>query len=339
MQRCLDLAKQGLGNVAPNPMVGCVIVHKGEIIGEGYHEKYGEAHAEVNAINSVKDQSLLSSSTLYVNLEPCAHYGKTPPCADLIVSKKIKYVVIGSIDKNVLVSGKGIEKIIKAGVDVKTGVLEDECKELNKRFFTFHEKKRPYIILKWAQTDDGFIDHNRNLQQNFPLNISSIESKKLSHKWRSEEQAIIVGTNTALKDNPKLTVRNVKGKNPLRILIDKDLKIPKDFYLLDNSTETIVFTGISKEKKSKTLYIKIDLNSDIIPQILNELYKKEIQSVIVEGGEKLLNSFIKSGLWDEARVFTSPEKISAGISAPLLNIKPVSVERIGNDELKFYRNL
>lgn len=337
MKRCLDLAVKGLGKVAPNPMVGCVIVYDGEIIGEGYHEQYGQAHAEVNAINAVKDKELLKKSSLYVNLEPCSHFGKTPPCADLIVEYKIPYVVIGSIDTNSLVSGKGIEKLAKAGIDVKIGVLEDECKKLNKRFFTYHEKKRPYIILKWAQTADGFIDAKRNEENTSkPIQISNSDSKKLLHLWRSQEQAIIIGTNTALLDNPQLTVREVKGKNPLRITIDKWLRIPKQFNLFDKSTPTLIFTSMNEPAQTNLEFVKIDFEKPIIPQVLDELYKRNIQSLMVEGGELLLKSFIDEGLWDSARVFISDKELGKGVAAPVMNQKPVIKENISGDKLLFY---
>ena len=337
MKRCLQLAAKGMGNVAPNPMVGCVIVYQDKIIGEGYHQKYGEAHAEVNAINAVEDKELLKNVTLYVNLEPCAHYGKTPPCADLIIEHKIPYVIIGSIDTNSLVSGKGIEKLAKAGIDVKIGVLEKECKELNKRFFTFYDKKRPYIILKWAQTKNGFID-NKRTEDNIgnALQITNRESKILVHKWRSEEQAIMVGTNTALLDNPQLTVREVNGKNPLRITIDKWLRIPKSYHLFDKSTPTLVFTAVDMPSENNLEYVKIDFDKDVIMQISNELYKRNIQSLIVEGGELLLKSFIESNCWDEARVFISDITIGRGVNAPILNGNPVSKENIKDDKLWIY---
>ncbi|MCX6296976.1 MAG: bifunctional diaminohydroxyphosphoribosylaminopyrimidine deaminase/5-amino-6-(5-phosphoribosylamino)uracil reductase RibD, partial [Bacteroidetes bacterium] len=321
---CLDLAVKGLGQVAPNPMVGCVIVCDGEIIGEGYHEQYGKEHAEVNAIHSVKNKELLKRSTLYVNLEPCSHFGKTPPCADLIVEYKIPYVVIGSIDTNSLVSGKGIEKLTNVGIDVKVGILEADCKKLNKRFFTFHEKKRPYIILKWAQTADGFIDAKRNEENTTkPIQISNSDSKKLLHLWRSQEQAIIIGTNTALLDNPQLTVREVKGNNPLRITIDKWLRIPKHFNLFDKSTPTLIFTSVNESSHENLEYVKIDFEKAIIPQVMEELYKRNIQSLLVEGGELLLNSFIDSNLWDAARVFISDKELGKGVNAPILKENPV----------------
>lgn len=340
MNRCLELAKKGFGNVAPNPMVGCVIVYKDEIIGEGYHQEYGKAHAEVNAINSINEnnKTLLKKATLYVNLEPCSHFGKTPPCADLIIASEIPYVVIGTIDTHSKVSGRGIEKLVKAGIDVKTGILEEECKYLNKRFFTFHEKNRPYIILKWAQTQDGFIDAERTDENQKPLQISNEASMKLSHQWRSEEQAIMVGKNTALLDNPKLTTRNSNGKNPLRIVTDKNLIIPTNYFLLDKSTPTIVFTSIEKASEKNLEYIKINFDEQIIPQILDVLGKKSIQSLIVEGGYNVLKSFITENYWDEARVFISDKNINAGVNAPGISGSLLSKENIDTDVLLVYEN-
>ena len=337
MKRCLELAAKGLGNVAPNPMVGSVIVCNGEIIGEGYHEQYGKAHAEVNAINSVINKDLLKQSTLYVNLEPCSHVGKTPPCADLIIEHQIPFVVIGSIDTNSLVSGKGIKKLIDANTNVKVGILEDECKKLNKRFYTYYEKKRPFIILKWAQSSDGFIDLKRNEENNDkPIQISNSDSKKMLHLWRSQEQAIMIGTNTALLDNPRLTVREVSGKNPLRITIDKWLRIPKYNHLFDKSTPTLIFTASDEDSQENLEYVKINFNQDVLPQILNELYKRNIQSLIVEGGEQIINSFIDANLWDTARVFIANKKLGKGVHAPKLNISPVVKENINGDKLLFY---
>jgi diaminohydroxyphosphoribosylaminopyrimidine deaminase/5-amino-6-(5-phosphoribosylamino)uracil reductase len=318
-------------------MVGCVIVYNGEIIGEGYHEEYGQAHAEVNAIKSVQDKSLLPKSTLYVNLEPCSHYGKTPPCADLIIEHKIPKVVIGSIDTNSLVSGKGIEKLKNAGIEVIVGVCEAECKKLNKRFFTYHEKKRPYIVLKWAQTADGFIDVKRNEESTSkPIQISNSDSKKLLHLWRSQEQAIMVGTNTALLDNPQLTVREVEGKNPLRITIDKWLRIPKQYNLFDHSTPTLIYTSVEEVPQENLEFVKINFDKPVIPQILNNLYERNIQSLLIEGGELLLNSFISEELWDSARVFISDKELGKGVRAPVINQKPVIRENISGDKLLFY---
>ena len=336
MRRCLEIAAKGIGTASPNPMVGCVIVHDGKIIGEGYHERYGQAHAEVNAIRAVKNKEQLTNASLYVNLEPCSHFGKTPPCADLIVACKIPRVIIGNVDSNSLVSGRGIKKLLEAGVDVKVGVLEDDCKKLNKRFFTYHEKKRPYIILKWAQTIDGFIDAERVEANVGALQISNSESRRLLHKWRSEEQAIIVGTNTALLDNPQLTVREFEGRNPLRITIDKWLRIPKGFHLFDKSTPTLIFTATEKSSSENLEYIKIDFENEIVPQILKELYDRHIHSLLVEGGEQLLTSFIKGGYWDEARVFVSDKKLIKGVHAPVFKLKPILKENIKGDHLLTY---
>jgi diaminohydroxyphosphoribosylaminopyrimidine deaminase / 5-amino-6-(5-phosphoribosylamino)uracil reductase len=337
MKQCIDLAVRGLGNVAPNPMVGCVIVCDGIIIGAGNHQQYGQAHAEVNAIKSVENKELLKNATLYVNLEPCAHFGKTPPCADLIIEHKIPYVVIGNVDTNSLVAGRGIKKLMEAGIDVKVGILEEECKKLNKRFFTFHEKKRPYIILKWAQSADGFIDIKRNEEnKGVPIQISNSDSKKLLHLWRSQEQAIMIGTNTALLDNPHLTVRDVEGKNPVRLTVDKWLRIPRHYHLFDKSTPTLIFTAVDEASQDNLEFVKIDFEQPVIPQVLNELYKRNIQSLIVEGGELLLNSFIDAGLWDAARVFISDKKLIKGVNAPVLNASPVVRENISGDKLLFY---
>ena len=341
MKRCLELAEKGLGHTVPNPMVGCVIMLDGNIIGEGYHEQYGQAHAEVNAINSVKDKSLLQKATLYVNLEPCSHFGKTPPCADLIIEHKIPYVVIGSIDTFAQVSGRGIEKLMKAGIDVKTGVLEQECRELNRRFFTYHEKKRPYIILKWAQTEDGFIDILRNEEGlEKPLQITNETSRELMHQWRNEEQAIMVGKRTALLDNPKLTARTGNKKNPLRIVTDRNLSIPSHYFLMDKSTPTLVFTSTDAVSENNLEYIKLDFDAPLLPQMLGSLYEKNVLSVIVEGGTKLINSFIHNQLWDEARVFIADKKIGdEGVNAPELDAKPLIRKAIDGDQLLIYRNL
>ncbi len=324
MKLCLDLARKGLGSVAPNPMVGSVIVVNKKIIATGYHEQYGGAHAEVNAINSVLDKKLLEQSTLYVNLEPCSHFGKTPPCVDLIIKSKIPRVVIGCLDVFAKVNGRGIKKLKKAGIDVRVGVLEKECKMLNKTFFTYHQKKRPYIILKWAQTADGFIDIERSFSSSKKaIKISDKQNKIAGHKLRSETQAIMVGTNTALLDNPHLTTRLVKGKNPLRIVIDRDLKIPRHFNLLDKNVLTLVFTAEEAKSEHNLEFVKINFQKNILPQILKELYKREIQSLMVEGGAKLLNSFIENNLFDEVRVFTAKKKIKHGVKAPNLKLAQV----------------
>ncbi len=339
MKHCLELAKRGAGNVSPNPMVGCVIVHKGEIIGEGYHEKYGEAHAEVNAINSVVNPNLLKESTLYVSLEPCAHHGLTPPCSDLIIEKQIPQVVIGTEDSFAEVSGKGIEKMKKAGIGVHLGVMEKECREINKRFFTYHEKKRPFIILKWAQTSDGFIDIER--EKDFfgePTWITGEKALIRVHEMRVREDAIIVGTNTALKDNPSLTVRHCKGSNPLRIVLDKQLRLPDNLNLFDNSTPTVIFNSIRDEKKGNISLLKIDFKKDVIEQVLQKLYELKIQSLIVEGGKQLLESFMEKGIWDEAHVFVGNKWFKKGIAAPQSPEQLINYEKIEDDELFVYKN-
>ncbi len=333
LQRCLQLAKLGSGNVAPNPMVGCVIVLDDKIIGEGWHQEFGKAHAEVNAINSVADKQLLSKSTLYVSLEPCSHYGKTPPCVDLILQHKIPKVVVGIRDPFATVNGEGIAKLRTAGIEVITPVLENECASFNKRFFTFHQFKRPYIILKWAQSKDGFIG-----KMNERVLISNPLSQIQVHKWRSEEQAIMVGTNTALTDNPKLNVREWFGKSPTRIVIDKDLKIPNHLNILDGSTETIIFNTKQKSSVEKIKYIQLEKNNFSIKELLNQLHQLNIQSVLVEGGAILLQSFIDAGYWNEARVITGTILLNDGIKAPHLDLSPASTQTSGDDVISFYQN-
>lgn len=336
MKRCLELAALGLGKTYPNPMVGSVIVYRGIIIGEGWHKKSGEAHAEVIAVDSVKDKSLLKESTIYVSLEPCAHYGKTPPCAALIIKHKIPNVVIGCIDTFSEVAGKGIAMLQDAGANVKLGVLEAECLESHKRFFTFHQKKRPYIILKWAQTKDGFIAPTTQ-QQGKPFWITSSESKKLVHKWRTEEASILVGTHTAKKDNPALTARLWEGEQPLRLVLDRQLRLSTDLQVFNNSAKTLVFTAESKKSTESTEYIATDY-SNLHESILKELHKRNIHSVIIEGGRETLQSFIDMNLWDEARVFTGKENLGEGISAPVLITKPTTEESISTDLLSWYKN-
>jgi len=335
MKRCIALSAKGFGKVAPNPMVGCVIVCNGKIIGEGYHQKVGEAHAEINAIKSVKDKTLLKKSTLYVSLEPCSHHGRTPPCADAIVKHGIKRIVIGSVDPNPLVRGKGIQKLIHNGCDIVTGVLEKDCMELNKRFFTFYHEKRPYIVLKWTMTKDGYIDKKRSKKEK-PLKITGKDTDKLSHRWRSEEQAIMAGTNTIIMDNPELTTRHVKGKSPIRIIIDRNLKVPANSKIFNNFAGVIVLNSKKNSKSGNVEYLKVKFKGEMLDTVLNELYKQNIQSVMVEGGAKLLNSFIRQGLWDEARVFSSNVKIGNGIKAPVLKVSLVSKEKIGNVILSQY---
>ncbi len=338
MIRCLELAKLGIRDVAPNPMVGSVIVHDNTIIGEGYHRKYGGPHAEVNAINSVKNKKLLSESTIYVSLEPCSHFGKTPPCSDLIIAEKIPNVVIGTIDPNTLIAGKGIKKLKKAGINVKVGILETECTELNKRFFTYHMYQRPFITLKWAQTQDGFIDIIRNGDNYGEATwISNSISKILVHKTRSEENAILVGKTTALKDNPSLTTREWAGNNPTRLVIDKNLNLPKTLNLFNNQAPTIVF-NVQETKEEKNIhYLKIDFSEEIAPQILTVLFNLEIQSLIIEGGTKTLQQFIDLKLWDEAHVYTGPIFFNSGIQAPKLPEKPICYEMLDEVRLSIFK--
>ena len=338
MRRCLELAKNGLGTTYPNPMVGSVIVYNDKIIGEGWHKKSGEPHAEVNAVNSVKDKSLLKKSTIYVSLEPCSHFGKTPPCCDLIIKNEIPNVVIGTVDPNVKVAGNGIRKLIEAGKNVQVGVLEAECNELNKRFFTFHQKKRPYVILKWAESKDGFISPLTKSEQK-PVWITNEFSRQLVHKWRSEEQAILVGTNTAINDNPKLDVRDWTGNNLIRIVLDQTNRIPKDSHLFNNQVKTIVFSNSTTGIKSEiTIFEIIDFKQNLAEQILNVLYKHKIQSLIIEGGSKTLQTFIDENLWDEARIFIGNQNFETGIKGPVLTLKNTINHSIENDLLLISRN-
>jgi diaminohydroxyphosphoribosylaminopyrimidine deaminase / 5-amino-6-(5-phosphoribosylamino)uracil reductase len=345
ISRCLELAKNGLGTTYPNPMVGSVIVCDGKIIGEGWHKKSGEPHAEVNAVNSVKDKSLLKKSTIYVSLEPCSYFGKTPPCCDLIIENEIPNVVIGTVDPNVKVAGNGIKKLIDAGKNVTVGVLESECNELNKRFFTFHEKKRPYVILKWAETQDGFIAPleirrkalNDNKQK--PVWITNEFSRQLVHKWRSEEQAILVGTNTVIDDNPKLNVRDWTGNNPIRIVLDQNFRIPKERHIYDNQVKTIIISNsLTAINEENSIFEAIDFKINIAKQILDILHKHQIQSVIIEGGSQTLQTFIDENLWDEARVFIGNKYFETGIKAPILALKNSEKHTIENDLLIISRN-
>ncbi len=339
MDRCLELARIGMGDVAPNPMVGCVIVHQGKIIGEGFHRQCGGPHAEVNAIHSVKDKSLLTESTLYVSLEPCAHFGKTPPCSDLIIEHQIPHVVVGSGDLFAKVAGKGIEKMQKAGIKVEVGVLEVDCLKLNRRFFTFHEKKRPFVILKWAQSVDGFLDADRKVADfGQPTWISNALSRRLVHRQRTEEDAILIGTNTALKDNPSLTVRDWSGKQPLRLVLDRQDRLPEELTLKDGKVATIVFTQKEKQNSDKLTFVKLDFEKPIPPQILIWLYENDSQSVVVEGGKQLLQAFIDSQLWDEAYVYTGQVNFGAGVSAPKLFKQAVSIEQLDESMLQLFVN-
>ncbi len=338
MKRCIELAKCGFGNASPNPMVGSVIVCDGKIIGEGWHRKCGEAHAEVNAVNSVKDKSLLKKSTIYVSLEPCAHVGRTPACADMIIREEIPNIVVGSIDPFEKVAGKGIEKLRAAGRNVKSGILKDECDWQNRRFFTFHTEKRPYIILKWAQTADGFIDNIRTDNSQKPLAITNRHFNTLVHKWRTQEDAILVGTNTVLLDNPNLTNRHWQGRNPVRICIDKKLKLPTSSNIFNSQAKTIIINSQKNSVEGNLHFCQIDFDKNIIPQILEVLYQHEIQSVIIEGGTQTLNSFISQNCWDEARIFTSAQKIANGVKAPEFNFTAQNCETHDGISLKYFYN-
>lgn len=355
MSRCLELAKRGSGYVAPNPMVGAVLVHEERIIGEGYHQRYGEAHAEVNCINQAIQtgkKDLLKNSMLYVSLEPCAHYGKTPPCTDLILKNEIPKVIIGCRDPNKEVNGKGIEKLNGAGIKTEESILENECRDLNRRFFTFHLQHRPYIILKWAQTADGKIaafiipqtrqdfenavDNKESFQR---LIISNEYSNKLVHKWRSEEASILVGTNTALIDNPALNTRHWEGLSPIRMIVDMNLRLPSSLKIFDRQTRTIVFNIIKHEEENNLLYWQVTNDVSLVHQILNALYHLKIQSVLVEGGARLLQSFIDEGLWDEARIISNQQlAIGNGLAAPLLeNADKSQEQKFFSDIIKYYK--
>ncbi|MGX5819712.1 bifunctional diaminohydroxyphosphoribosylaminopyrimidine deaminase/5-amino-6-(5-phosphoribosylamino)uracil reductase RibD [Chitinophaga lutea] len=310
MRRCLQLAALGAGHAAPNPMVGAVLVHEGRIIGEGYHRTYGQAHAEVNCINSVPPElePLISRATMYVSLEPCAHHGKTPPCADLLISRKVAGVVIGCVDTFSKVAGKGIARLEAAGIPVVTGVLEKECRALNARFFTFHEQQRPYVVLKWAQSADGYIAPEGGA----PVRISNVYSDRLVHRWRARESAIMVGTRTAVGDDPSLTVRHWPGKNPLRIVIDREGKVPLTHRLHDDSAPTLWITA----RKGGPRSITLDFEADILPPLMQALHAEGVQSILVEGGAHLLERFIESGLWDEMRIITGSAVLGGGLRAP-----------------------
>ncbi len=339
IHRCIQLAKNGLGTTYPNPLVGSIIVYNNKIIGEGWHYQAGAPHAEVNAIASVKNQALLKEATIYVSLEPCSHFGKTPPCSDLIIDKGIKKVVIGTIDTFSEVSGTGIKKLMSAGCDVTVGILEKECLELNKRFFTFHNKQRPYIILKWAQTLDGFIAPETRKKRT-PIWITNTRSRQLTHKWRAEEQAILVGSKTIIEDNPKLTTRSWPGNNPIRIAIDLSGHITKDSSILDKTTATIVITSekFKKENTENLIYEAINTKDNSAEEICTILHQHQIQSVIIEGGTHTIQSFVDENLWDEARIFEGSTTFDDGIKAPTLKGNLISERKIMNDTLRIYRN-
>ena len=336
IKRCIDIAKNALGSSRPNPMVGSVIVHNNTIIGEGYTSAYGGNHAEVNAIQSVTQKALLKEATLYVTLEPCSHFGKTPPCSDLIIANNIPNVVIGTIDTHSKVAGQGIIKLQSKGCNVTVGVLENDCKAHHKRFFTFHNKQRPYIILKWAETSNGFIAP-ASKKETKPVWITNTLSRQLVHKWRAEEQAILVGTNTVTQDNPSLTVRDWTGQQPLRVVLDKDLKLHSDASVFNAAAETLIISSKSSEQESiKT--IDFSNSETIAQQICTVLHNQDVNSVIIEGGAKTLQSFINEGLWDEARVFTGAIQFNNSVKAPEFSGTLLSEERLLEDTLRIYSN-
>jgi len=339
MHRCLQLARKGEGYVNPNPMVGAVIVHNDQIIGEGYHRQYGEAHAEVNALASVKDESLLTEATMYVSLEPCAHQGKTPPCADLIIARKIPRVVVAVTDPNPHVAGKGIDRMRAHGIEVIVGMLEEEARELNRIFFVNQLYNRPYVILKWAQSKDGYMDHYRlSPEDQSPAMISNSLTQSIVHKFRTQVQGILVGTNTALLDNPRLTARKWYGHHPTRVVIDRDHKIPRTSALFDGSAPTLVFTASPPEEshpEKQVTYIVIDFSQDTIKQIVHHLYNKNISSLLVEGGAKLLSGFIETERWDEAYVEIAEKMLCSGVKAPDIQGKEISTKKY-LDSIQFH---
>ena len=335
MRRCLDLAAKGVGRVAPNPLVGCVIVRENEVIGEGYHAKFGEQHAEIKALESVKDKSLLKGSTLYVNLEPCNHFGKTPPCTDQIIEAKVARVVIGQRDPNIQVAGQGVEVLKGAGIEVEEEVLAEDNYQLNLRFITFHEKQRPYIILKWAQTKDGFTAKTGEVE----TAVSNGQSRLIVHRWRSQEQAIMVGTNTALIDDPQLTVRELGGTNPLRVVLDRELKIPTNYHLLSGKVSTIVVNESKSASENNLEHLKLKFDDQLLLNLMSELSSRNIQSVLVEGGAKLHNSFIVQDLWDEARVITSTLIFRSGVKAPDIKGKIHKIEAVEDNSISYIMNM
>lgn len=333
MRRALYLARLGEGQVAPNPLVGCVIVHEGKVIGEGYHQKYGEGHAEVNAVNSVADKSLIASSEIYVTLEPCSHYGKTPPCADLLVEHKASKVYICNLDPNPLVAGRGMERLREHGATVHTGILKEEGKWLNRRFFTQMEKQRPYILLKWAQTSDGFVAR-KNYDSKW---ISNWLSRKKVHQYRAQEAGILVGTNTAIYDNPRLNVRSWKGSDPVRLILDLHERIPQTHHVFDGEVPTVIYTyGESRISDNGITWQQLNAESDIVTQLLADFQRRKLQSVLVEGGSQLLHSFIEANTWDEAKVFVGQECFGEGIPAPDIKGKCVSRQAVLSNMLETY---
>ncbi|MDH6252319.1 diaminohydroxyphosphoribosylaminopyrimidine deaminase/5-amino-6-(5-phosphoribosylamino)uracil reductase [Chryseobacterium sp. H1D6B] len=334
IKRCIELAQKALGRTYPNPLVGSVIVHNGKIIGEGCHHKAGENHAEINAINSVKNKELIPESTIYVSLEPCAHYGKTPPCALKIKELGFKKVVIGAMDSHDKVDGKGKKIIQDAGIEVISGILEKECIELNKRFFTFHEKKRPYIILKWAASGDGFLDKDFK-----PASISNALVNQFVHQLRADEHAILVGTQTAVTDNPSLTVRKVEGVNPVRIVIDFDLKVPADYKIYNSESKTLIFNRVKENIINNIHFIKIE-KENFLQHLMDALYKHQIQSVIIEGGRFTLQQFIDAGLWDETIIIKNENlKLENGTKAPEFVLKPKKIKTYRDNVISFYSNI
>lgn len=336
MQRALDLAAFGGVDVAPNPMVGAVIVHNDSIIGEGYHQKFGGPHAEVNAVAAVQNPELLKESTIYVTLEPCAHFGKTPPCADLIVKHQFKRVVVATIDPFGAVAGKGIKKIEDAGIEVVSEVLGDQARQINKRFFTFHNKKRPYITLKWAQSRDGFIDINRITGEKGVFWISAPETKVFTHQLRANEQAILVGKNTVIVDNPGLDVRAVSGKNPVRLVLDQHASLAGDYKIFTDNGKTIVFNRTKNDTQGNVEYVKLD--DWTLESVFEELYKKGISSVLIEGGKKIHESFIAQNYWDEAYVIVGQNKLNEGVEAPKINRVNNQEITFGGDRILHYKN-
>ncbi len=332
MQRAMELALLGIGQVSPNPLVGSVVVHDGKIVGEGWHKKYGGPHAEVNAVNDVEDKSVLSESTVYVTLEPCSHFGKTPPCCDMLIQQKVKKVVVANVDSNPVVNGEGLHKLREAGVEVITGVLEKKGRELNKRFFTFVEKQRPYVILKWAETADGFVAR-KNYDSKW---ISDEFSRQLVHKWRTEEDAVLVGMRTAQHDNPQLNIRDWTGRNPVRIVIDRFLKLNKKINLFDGSQKTLCYNVLKHEESKNISFVRID-EENFLPNLLHDLYRRQIQSVIVEGGAQTLQAFIDQQVWDEARIFISPQTFEKGIKGPVFSGVLDNQYKIRRDWLNVHR--
>ena len=333
IKRCIELAKKATGKTYPNPLVGSVIVHNGKIIGEGFHQKAGENHAEINAINSVENPELLPESTIYVSLEPCAHYGKTPPCSLKIKEIGFKKVVIGAMDSHDKENGKGKKILMDAGIETISGILEDECRELNKRFFTYHEKKRPYIILKWAESNDGFIDKDFK-----PTKISNELASQFVHQIRSEEHAILVGTQTALNDNPSLTTRLIEGRNPVRILIDFELKVPRDFKIYNHEAPTLVFNQEKDSEEENIKFVKIS-KENFLEDLLQNLYENQIQSVLIEGGSKTLQTFIDANLWDEAIIIKNENlNLENGTKAPSLEENIIEEKVFRDNRVSFFRN-